>query len=702
MKLKKTLTLLACILTVYAFSQSISQRNYNVSGGSPTNHDTPGRILFPTGYSNHSTKTPVIFVHGITGKLSGSYDANIEQVKSRNLKAAFVQLKPLGSTIENGKLLSKMINYVRWHYNTETVSIVAHSKGGMDTERALYGQNAYYNYSRPSFSYEDVDGVYTFSSPVRGARLADTGATLSWFSNVVWATMWYTNGWSLTSGHVNGFHNWARGWRINSTSTFKNASNPNGASYSRINMSQDNTTKWWAHQSNDECYDNIWYYCYVGRPLHHSIGAYMDAYWEWDWFNSGWRNWHSNSDGFISEYRAKRYANQNSHPRLTPGAGDSNYRTIRDANHTSLWVSGENHFSREVAGYLHAGLYNGGHWSRPTNNNTSPNRQETKKEVEVHNSSILASSGNLYFAKDGKTNFIVEENNNPLNFIIYGDQKIENFILVNQKSGKEFIIEVTHSQKDDFSSAIINVANTSELEKGNYILKSDIKDFLVIANNEKTSTAFAVNLNFNEETGYNGETIEVAIANKDNAIDFEHVSVTADLTKVANNQDDTIAMGKTIKQHFSLSPSTKKGFYNIEFENLAPGSIYSLRIEATSTKGDVLLSRNIVNTFYVKKDIEIKPVSVVVAKNDTKQSRAINQINVYPNPATNNVVISNIAKNNINTIKLVDGKGNLIKEFKVSNTQLNIDLKAMNLPKGLYILKVETDKKTTTKKLVIE
>jgi len=704
MKLKKTFTLLVFFLTIYAFSQSISQINYNVSGGSPTDYNNPGKILYPTGYSNHSTKTPVIFVHGITGELSGSYDANIEQVKSMNLKAAFVQLKPLGSTIENGKLLSKMINYVRWHYNVETVSIVAHSKGGLDTERALYGQNAYYNYSRPSYSYEDVDGVYTFSSPVRGARVADTGAALTYFSGVVWATMWYTNGWSLTSGNVNGFHNWAKGWRINSTSTFKNAYNPNGASYSRINMSEDNTTKWWAHQSNDECYNDVWYYCYIGRPFQHSVGAYLDAYWEWDWFDSGWRNWHSNSDGFISEYRAKRYANQNSSPSLTPGAGDSNYRTMQDANHSSLWESGENHFSREVGWYLHNGLYNGGNWSRPANNNNNNNnnRIESKDEVKVYNSSILASNGNLYFAKNGETNFIVEENNKPLNFIIYGDQKLENFILINQETKKEFKINISNSQKDNFSSAIVSVANTTELEKGNYTLKSDLKDFLIIANNEETSTAFAVNLNFNEKTGYNGETIEVAIANKDNAIDFNHVNVTAYLTKVANSQDSSIPMEKTINQHFTFTPSSKKGFYKIKFDDLVPGSIYSLRIEAKSNKGKVLLSRNIINTFYVKKDIEVKPVSVIVAKKNSKQIKGLNLINVYPNPASNNVIINNISNEKINTVQLIDGKGNVIKEFNVDNNRLNIDLKAMNLPKGLYILKVETDKETTNKKLVIE
>ncbi len=695
---KKLFVLILSFIVINTFSQSINEVNYNVSGGTTTSYDNPGTIVYPTGFSRSNLKTPVIFVHGITGKLSGSYDANIEQVKSYHLNAAFVQLKPLGSTIENGKLLSKMINHVRWHYNAETVSIVAHSKGGMDTERALYGQNAYTSNNLPSFSYEKVDGVYTFSSPVRGARVADVGSTLSWFSGVVWATMWYTNGWSLTSGNVNGFHNWAKGWRINSTSTFKNAYHPNGASYNRLNMVEDSTTRWWAHQSDDECYDNVWYYCYIGRPFQHSVGAYIDAYWEWDWFDSGWRNWHSNSDGFISEYRAKRYANTNASPNLTPGAGDSNYRTMHDANHSSLWESGENHFSREAAPYLHTNLTLG----RANNSSINNTLVTSKKErVEVSNNAILVSNGNLYFAKNNQTNYIVEEDNNPLNFIIYGDNKLDYFTLINNKTQERTTIKTTNSQKDKFSGAMVSVANTSNLKKGVYTLTASMKDFLVIANNEETSTAFAVNLNFDEKKGYNGEMLEVGIANKENAINFENVKVTADLTMVASDQNNPINMDKAISKHYELAPSTKKGFYQIKFNNLNPGSVYSLRIEAVSTKGEVLLSRNIVNTFFVKKKIEEKTVSVNDIKN-IKEEIKTNSIEVYPNPTSSYVIVKNNSENSIKNIEILDNKGNLVKNIEVGNTQININLKEMNLPKGLYILKVQTNKETSIKKLVIE
>lgn len=697
MNFKKIILIVFCALTTLFYAQSIQEVNYNVSGGTTTSYDNPGTILYPTGYSKSDYKTPVVFIHGITGTLSGSYTANIDQVRNYNLNAAFVQLKPLGSTIENGKLLKKMIDKIRWHYNAETVSIVAHSKGGMDTERALYGQNPYTNSNLPSFGYEKVDGVYTFSSPVRGARVADVGSTLSWFSGVVWATMWYTNGWSLTSGNVNSFHNWARGWRINSTSTFQNYYNQNGASYSRINMSEDNTTRWWAHQSNDECYEDVWYYCYIGRPFQHSVGAYIDAYWEWDWFNSGWRNWHSNSDGFISEYRAKRYANTNSSPSLTPGAGDTNYRTMRDANHSSLWESEENHFTREVAPYLHRGLYG----TVRSTTEAQVENQKNKDEVKVQRSRMMASNGNMYFGKDGKTNFIVEESNNTIEFIIYSSSALDSFELINKVTNTSHIIEVLETRKDDFSGAFVTVANSNNLEKGTYDLKTKDNEFLVIANNKETSTAFALNLNFDEKTGYNGEFIEVGIANKDNAIDFNNVTVTATLTKVALNENTPIKMDKVINKDYTFIPTAKEGIYKIAFNDLTSGSVYSLRVKAIATTGEVLLSRNIVSTFYIKKDIEPMSISVITERKNNSKKVGFNTINVYPNPTSGMLTINN-SKNSINSIEILNNQSQSLKTFNVNKSNFNINLRELGFKSGLYILKIQTTTETIIKKIMVK
>ncbi len=692
---KITIFTLFCVFSFVLNAQNIMERNYNVSYGLPTSFDNPGTILYPTGYSDYSAKTPVIFVHGITGKLSGAYDANIDQVKNYHLKAAFVQLKPLGSTIENGKLLKKMIDRVRSHFNAATVSIVAHSKGGMDTERALYGQNPYVSYNLPSFGYEKVDGVYTLSSPVQGARVADLGATLSYFSGLIWATMWYTNGWSLTSGNVNSFHNWARGWRINSTSTFANYNNPNGASYNRINMSEDNTTRWWAHQSDDECYENLWYFCYIGRPFHHTVGAYLDAYWEWDWFNSGWRNWHSNSDGFISEYRAKRNVNTNSYPNLTSGAGDSNYRTMRDANHTSLWENGENHFSREVAPYLHNGLYNTPYSRQSSESDKKP---IDKISVKAEKSSIMVSNGNIYFGKNGSSEFIVEENNSEMEVLIYAQNQLNYITLSN--GNRQYNLDVMNSVKDKFSGAMVSVVNFNNVPKGVYQLTTNENSFLVLANNKTSNTAFALNLNFNEENGYNGETMEVGIANKDNKIDFNNVKVMAYLSKVAQSQEAYIRLENVEIKTFYFKPSAKKGMYHLAFTGLNPGSTYSLRVEAVSKNGDVLLSRNIVNTFYVKQDISMQQV---VAKEFKAKETIPTDLNieVYPNPVSD-ILVVDAKGEEINQIQLIGLRGEVIKEISYKSAKIELNIKNLKLNSGIYFIKIKTNKGESLEKFVVK
>ena len=90
MNLKNTLFMLFCASTMVLFAQSIQEINYNVSGGVSTSYDSPGKILYPVGFTRSNYRTPVIFVHGITGKLSGSYEANIAQVRSNRINAAFV------------------------------------------------------------------------------------------------------------------------------------------------------------------------------------------------------------------------------------------------------------------------------------------------------------------------------------------------------------------------------------------------------------------------------------------------------------------------------------------------------------------------------------------------------------------------------------------------------------------------------------
>ena len=73
------------------------------------------------------------------------------------------------------------------------------------------------------------------------------------------------------------------------------------------------------------------------------------------------------------------------------------------------------------------------------------------------------------------------------------------------------------------------------------------------------------------------------------------------------------------------------------------------------------------------------------------------KVNIYPNPATDNIYISNLFKKSI--IKIYDIQGKLVLENKISNKEyVNISI----LAKGIYQVKFEGNNLNETRKLIIE
>ena len=75
------------------------------------------------------------------------------------------------------------------------------------------------------------------------------------------------------------------------------------------------------------------------------------------------------------------------------------------------------------------------------------------------------------------------------------------------------------------------------------------------------------------------------------------------------------------------------------------------------------------------------------------------QFNVYPNPATSVVNISNNATIAVNKVVLYDVSGKLIKE-ETYNSAEPIQVNVENLPSGTYVFNIETDQGTAVKKIV--
>jgi hypothetical protein len=86
------------------------------------------------------------------------------------------------------------------------------------------------------------------------------------------------------------------------------------------------------------------------------------------------------------------------------------------------------------------------------------------------------------------------------------------------------------------------------------------------------------------------------------------------------------------------------------------------------------------------------------------KSQVVNQMTLYPNPATTyvNISFTEPIKTDI-TVVISDILGNKIETLKYSaGTAINIDLATLSLTKGLYLIKVEAGDQNFIKRLVVK
>ena len=150
----------------------------------PSEKFTPGQWFLGDVPPNlDPNKPPIVFVQGKNGSSTSWYgETTYHGLNDMYTKAyeagyqtVFVQLyDAAGNGSENqytnGRLLASMLANISKHFNGKKVNIIAHSKGGPDTQTALihYGAHPY------------VGRVITLGSPHHGSKLADL--SYSWYA----------------------------------------------------------------------------------------------------------------------------------------------------------------------------------------------------------------------------------------------------------------------------------------------------------------------------------------------------------------------------------------------------------------------------------------------------------------------------------------------------------------------------------------
>lgn len=123
-------------------------------------------------------KPVILFVQGLHSDYTTWYNSDgfYDAAYNAGYRTAFVQLKDAdgggGNMWTNGPVLANVIQKVRNYYGVNKINIVAHSKGGIDTQTALVHYGAY----------PYVNLVHQLSTPNKGSEIADMAySTWTWW-----------------------------------------------------------------------------------------------------------------------------------------------------------------------------------------------------------------------------------------------------------------------------------------------------------------------------------------------------------------------------------------------------------------------------------------------------------------------------------------------------------------------------------------
>lgn len=134
------------------------------------NNETPGEWYIGDTPPNLVSHAPILlFVPGLNNTAQVFWEDNnmYQTAHDAGYQTTFIQLHDAGgasaSMWDNGALLAEKIREISNHFGGKPITVIAYSKGGVDTQTAL----TYYG------AWQYVDNVITLSSPHHGSQLAD-------------------------------------------------------------------------------------------------------------------------------------------------------------------------------------------------------------------------------------------------------------------------------------------------------------------------------------------------------------------------------------------------------------------------------------------------------------------------------------------------------------------------------------------------
>jgi spore germination protein YaaH len=270
---------------------------------------------------------------------------------------------------------------------------------------------------------------------------------------------------------------------------------------------------------------------------------------------------------------------------------------------------------------------------------------------------------------------------------------------------------------------------------GNSTFKID--DFKVFRSRATTSSVLVGAANTNDLRNENPSPItaagKISSITKDNANNLSAISsntLHVDWTKAikplitkdgTTNDIDTTYTGTQLDLNYAAAKDTNSGVANYYYaigtmpglQDITPWTLNSMSLSATKTGLSLVNNQKYfimvkaMNGAGLMSDSTVSDGVIYLMPTGIEQQNVLNELSIYPNPASEKVTISMVSSSNEKVkYTLFETQGKLIEEKMLQihpgiNT-LKINLDELQLSKGIYFIKLVAGENTLTKKLIIE
>ncbi|KAB2859085.1 MAG: T9SS type A sorting domain-containing protein [Flavobacteriales bacterium] len=115
----------------------------------------------------------------------------------------------------------------------------------------------------------------------------------------------------------------------------------------------------------------------------------------------------------------------------------------------------------------------------------------------------------------------------------------------------------------------------------------------------------------------------------------------------------------------------------------------------TSSRG-ISHDDNLLNPYTYGKGVGLSVRCICDLPVNLNETENSNEIKLYPNPTTDFVVVEGLKNNSY--IEIINLQGQTVKNIKVSSSKTSIDI--LELPEGVYIIRIKSDETTSVTKLI--